>query len=219
MRAVIFAFAGALAALPHMAAPASAQDVDILALFGKAQAEGRVGTAAKTMPVDGRPAVVGEVVVTIIKGEGVETKSKPAEAGDLVVRNRCPETGNEEYLIKANRVKERYGDPTGAPDAAGWRAYAPKGVPMNFFVLSDKEGPWSFKAPWGEAMVAKAGDAIVQDPGNPKDTYRIAAAAFRCTYEVTKKPGPDRARRGGQFAPRSLSIGGAGRKNRPTLRW
>ena len=169
--------------------PASAQSVDIGQVFAKAKADNRVGSAAKTKPVDGRPAVVGEVIVTIIKGEGVETKSKPAEAGDLVVRNRCAETGNEEYLIKANRVKDRYGGPTGAADAAGWRAYAPKGVAMDFFVLADSEGPWSFTAPWGEAMVAKPGDAIVQDPGNPKDTYRIAAASFRCTYDVTKKPG------------------------------
>ena len=169
--------------------PAAAQTVDIGQIFAKARADNRVGSAAKTKPVDGRPAAVGEVVVTVIKGEGVETKSKPAEAGDLVVRNRCAETGNEEYLIKANRVRDRYGEPTGAADAAGWRAYAPKGVAMDFFVLADSEGPWSFTAPWGEAMVAKPGDAIVQDPGNPKDTYRIAATSFRCTYDVTKKPG------------------------------
>ncbi len=180
----------ALAALAVVtASPAFAEDVDIVGVFAKAKAEGRVGSAAKTKAVDGRPAVVGEVIVTLIKGEGIETRSKPAEAGDLVVRNRCPETGNEEYLIKANRVKDRYGEPTGTADAAGWRAFAPKGVAMDFFVLSEKEGPWTFKAPWGEAMVAKAGDAIVQDPGNPKDTYRIAAASFRCTYEVMKKPG------------------------------
>jgi len=33
-------------------------------------------------------------------------------------------------------------------------------------------------------MVAKPGDAIVQDPESPEDTYRVAAAAFACTYEV-----------------------------------
>ncbi|MHB2165993.1 hypothetical protein [Alsobacter sp. R-9] len=178
-----------VAAASLSAASARADDVDIVALFGKAQADGRVGMASKTKPVDGRPAVVGEVIVTIIKGEGVETKSKPAEAGDLVVRNRCPETGNEEYLIKANRVKDRYGEPNGTADSAGWQAYAPKGVPMRYFILGASEGPWTFKAPWGESMVAKPGDAIVQDPSNPKDTYRIAAASFRCTYEVTKAPG------------------------------
>ena len=166
----------------------AAQDVDILAMFAAADAQQRVGLAAKTRAVDGRPAVVGEIVTTLIKGEGVETKSKPAEAGDLIVRNRCPETGNEEYLIKASRVADRYGAPTGAADASGWREYAPKGVEMRFFTVVATEGPWNFTAPWGEAMVAKSGDAIVQDPKNPKDTYRIAAAAFRCTYAVIRAP-------------------------------
>ncbi|MFO1148956.1 MAG: hypothetical protein U1E62_11335 [Alsobacter sp.] len=175
----------ALAAAPCQA---RADEVDILAQFVKAQADSRVGTASKTRSVDGRPATVGEIVVTVIKGEGVETMSKPAEAGDLVVRNRCPETGNEEYLVKASRVKERYGEPTGEADAAGWRSYAPKGTAMLFFMVKEGEGPWTFKAPWGEAMTAKAGDAIVQDPSNPKDTYRIAAASFRCTYDINRQP-------------------------------
>ena len=50
-----------------------------------------------TKPVDARPARPGEIVVTLIKDEGHETRSRPAEAGDMVVRNRCPETGNEAY--------------------------------------------------------------------------------------------------------------------------
>jgi hypothetical protein len=33
-------------------------------------------------------------------------------------------------------------------------------------------------------MVARPGDAIVRDPQGPADTYRIAAAAFACTYEI-----------------------------------
>lgn len=166
----------------------AAQDVDILAMFAAADAQHRVGLAAKIRAVDGRAALVGEIVTTLIKGEGVETRSKPAEAGDLVVRNRCPETGNEEYLVKANRVADRYGAPIGAADAGGWREYSPKGVEMRYFTLATSDGPWNFTAPWGEAMVAKSGDAIVQDPKNPKDTYRIAAASFRCTYAVTRAP-------------------------------
>ena len=166
----------------------AAQDVDIVAMFTAADAQHRVGLAAKTRAVDGRPALAGEIVTTVIKGEGVETRSKPAEAGDLVVRNRCPETGNEEYLVKANRVADRYAAATGAADAGGWQAYTPKGVEMRYFVVATAEGPWNFTAPWGEIMVAKSGDAIVQDPKNPKDTYRIAAASFGCTYAVTRAP-------------------------------
>jgi hypothetical protein len=71
---------------------------DVHALFAAAEAAGRVGTARKTRPVDARPARPGEIVVTRIEGEGEETRSRPAAAGDMVVRNRCPETGNEAYL-------------------------------------------------------------------------------------------------------------------------
>ena len=57
---------------------------------------------------------------------------------------------------------------------------------MLYFILRADEGPFTFTAPWGEPMVARPGDAIVRDPGHPADTYRIAAAAFACTYEVIR---------------------------------
>ena len=63
------------------------------------------GVARKTMPVDVRPAQPGEVVVTVIAGEGEETRSPPAQPGDMVVRNRCPATGNEEILVTAGQVR------------------------------------------------------------------------------------------------------------------
>src|SRR4051812_9704213 len=72
---------------------------DIAALFARAEHEAKVGIARKTKPVDARPAVPGERVVTIIANEGKETQSPAAKAGDMVVRNRCPETGNEEILV------------------------------------------------------------------------------------------------------------------------
>ena len=163
---------------------ADAAEVDIQALFSRAELDGRVGTARKTLPVDARPAEPGAIVVSIIKGEGKETQSPPARAGDMVVRNRCEPDGNEEILVEAAKFKERYEGPLGDADAQGWRRYRPRGVEMRYFTLGAGEGPFSFVAPWGEPMTAKPGDAIVQDPGNPSDTYRIAAGAFACTYEV-----------------------------------
>jgi hypothetical protein len=59
---------------------------------------------------------------------------------------------------------------------------------MRFVVVAEDDGSFSFAAPWGETMVARPGDAIVQDVGNPSDTYRIAKAAFACTYEVIDAP-------------------------------
>ena len=113
-----------LSALLLLTLPAAAEDLpqrDQVALFAAAKAAGHAGIARKTRPVDARPAVPGEIVVTLIKGEGVETKSKPAAAGDWVVRNRCAETGNEEILVAAAKFPTRYGEPLSAPDAAGWR--------------------------------------------------------------------------------------------------
>lgn len=176
-----------LALMASGAMAARADQVDILAMFSKAASEGRTGTARKTRPVDARPAKAGEIITTIIKNEGVETRSKPAEAGDYVVRNRCPETGNEEYLVKADRFPARYQDLKLPASSDGWREFRPVGAELSFFVVVD-ETPISFLAPWGEMMVAKAGDAIVQDPNKPTDTYRVARVSFLCTYEVVTPP-------------------------------
>ncbi|MEI5677463.1 MULTISPECIES: hypothetical protein [unclassified Mesorhizobium] len=163
---------------------------DQVALFATVKGEGKTGIARKTKPVDARAAVPGEVVVTIIKGEGVETKSKPAEAGDWVVRNRCPETGNEEILVKAAKFPTRYGEAQSEPDANGYRAFSPKGSDMGYFIVPQEMDEFTFTAPWGEAMVARPGDAIVQVPDDVSDTYRIAAASFACTYEIVTPAKP-----------------------------
>ena len=163
--------------------------MDINTLFEEALSDGRVGVARKSQPVDVRPAVQGEVVVTMIAGEGKETKSRPAVAGDMVVRNRCEATGNEEYLVDQKIFAKRYDGPLGPQDAFGWSTYRPRGGDLLYFIVRDKDGAFSFTAPWGEEMVARPGDAIVRDPADPKDSYRVAAAAFECTYEVIKAPG------------------------------
>lgn len=152
--------------------------ISMMAEMKKAQ---KTGVARKTREVDARPAVVGEIVVSVIKGEGVETRSKPADAGDWVVRNRCEETGNEEILVKAEKFHQRYGQALSTPDNQGYQSFRPTGVEMTYFIVSGAQGPFSFVAPWGENMIAKPGDAIVQMPTDENDTYRIAGAGFRCT--------------------------------------
>ena len=157
---------------------------DLIRLMEEAHAHGRVRQARKTKAVDARPAVQGEIVVTIITPEGKETQSRPAEAGDWVVRNRCPETGNEQYLVKAAKFVERY-QATERPAAAdGWREFRPLGRIMRFFEVRPEDGRFAFEAPWGEKMLALPGDAILQDPDDPNDVYCVAAASFRCTHEV-----------------------------------
>lgn len=118
----------------------------------------------------------------------METQSPPAGLGDMVVRNRCPETGNEEILVPAESFAQRYESTIGRVGADGWLPYRPRGAPMRFVIVAEQDGEFAFIAPWGETMVARPGDSIVQDISNPRDTYRIARAAFACTYEVLQDP-------------------------------
>jgi hypothetical protein len=84
---------------------------------------------------------------------------------------------------------ERYKGPFSEPDGEGWCEFQPEGPEMRFFTITEADGPFVFTAPWGEEMMARVGDAIVRDPEKPKDTYRVAAAAFKCTYNITASPG------------------------------
>jgi hypothetical protein len=124
-----------LAVVLVLAGTPQAAQSDVQALFNLADRDGRVGVARKTNPVDMRPAEPGEVVVTVIAGEGKETQSPPAKPGDMGVRNRCPETGNEEIPVSATKFADRYEGPIGPADATGWRAYRPCGVEMQYFVV------------------------------------------------------------------------------------
>ena len=157
---------------------------EIAALLARAKTEGRLKTARKTRPVDARPAKPGEVVVTVIRDEGKETQSRPAAEGDWVVRNRCPETGDEEYLVGAEKFRDKYRRTDAPASSGGWQEFRPVGNDVRFVILSPEAGSFRFKAPWGEWMVARPGDALVQDPQDEKDIYRVAKASFACTYEV-----------------------------------
>ena len=94
--------------------------IDIYAYFQTARGLGRDGLARKTKTVDVREAKPDEIVVTVIKGEGKETQSPLAKAGDMVVRNRCPESGNEEFLVPSAKFASRYEGPTGPAGEDGW---------------------------------------------------------------------------------------------------
>ena len=62
----------------------AAAQTDVHAMFDQAERDSRVGLARKTRPVDVRAAQPGEVVVTVVAGEGKETQSPPAKPGDMV---------------------------------------------------------------------------------------------------------------------------------------
>lgn len=159
---------------------------DQVLLMAQAKHRGMTGVARKTREVDARPASPGEIIITFIKGQGVETRSKPAEKGDWVVRNRCEETGNEEVLVKARGFKDRYGDPLSEADAAGYRPFKPRGVDMTYFIVTDDTGPFNFRAPSDDIMVALPGDAIVQVQTDESDTFGVSQASFACNYDIVE---------------------------------
>lgn len=181
-----FVWAGVFAGLVVAAHAQGVKTIDVVAFFTAQKEAGTTGMARKTKAVDVRPAKPGEVIVTFIKGQGKETQSPPAVEGDMVVRNRCEETGNEEILVPAEKFAPRYEGPAGDGFASGWQTYRPRGKMMGYFTVGESVGAFQFVAPWGEMMQARPGDAIVQDPENAKDTYRVAEAAFNCTYEVVE---------------------------------
>ena len=167
--------------------PSSAQEVvDIVAYFQQVLSTRGAGLARKTKPVDVHPAKVGEVIVTMIKWEGKETQSPPAQAGDMVVGNRCSGTGNEQFLVRAASFTRRYEGPIGPRAVDGWSPYRPRGIQMEFVVVAEEDREFAFIAPWGEEMIARPGDSIVQDPNNTRDTYRVAKESFACTYEIIR---------------------------------
>ena len=183
--AVVLVLVPALA----LAQGASQRSIDeVVELITQARAKGQVGTARKTKFVDAREAHPGEIVVTAIKGEGTANQSRPARRGDWVVRNRCPETGNEQYLVAGIVFNERYRQ-TGAPITAhGWREYRPVGTLVQFYVLPQDTPPFRFVSTSGESLLARAGDTIVQNSKDDKEVTRVASASFACSYDVVTPP-------------------------------
>lgn len=177
-----FGFAHDLSQLPQK---------ERVAYFTQAQQAGITGVAIKTKPVLARPAKEGEIIITIIKGEGIETISEPAKVGDWVVQNICPETGNEEILVKKTKFAQRYNiaeksEINLASYPSNYRPFTPKGIEMNYFIISDSTPPFAMKAPWGELQRFQSGDAVVQSTIDSQDIYRIQKAAFECTYTILK---------------------------------
>jgi hypothetical protein len=125
MRRIVSGGSAVLLSIGQMAF--AQQQIDVYAYFQTARDLGRDGLARKTKTVDAREAKPGEIVLTLIKGEGKETQSPPAKAGDMVVRNRCPETGNEEFLVSGSKFASRYEGPTGPASEGGWRPIGREG--------------------------------------------------------------------------------------------
>ncbi|WP_238795201.1 hypothetical protein [Proteus terrae] len=177
-----FVFANDLSQLPQK---------ERVAYFTQAQQAGITGVAIKTKPVLARAAKEGEIITTIIKGEGVETVSEPAKVGDWVVQNICPETGNEEILVRKAKFAQRYNPAEKseinlASYPSDYQPFIPQGIEMNYFIVPESTPTFAMKAPWGELQRFQSGDAVVQSTTDSHDIYRIQKVAFECTYTILK---------------------------------
>jgi hypothetical protein len=134
--------------------------------------------------VDVRPARPGAVVVTVIAGAGKESQSPPAEPGDMWCATLPGDRqGGDPRARRQARRALRGADRTGQCRLAD---KSPRAIEMRHFGVRESDGRFSFTAPWGEPMVARPGDAIVRDPCDPADTFRIAAAALRVRCETPR---------------------------------
>jgi hypothetical protein len=136
----------------------------------------------KSTLVDARPAVEGEVVVTITAA-GKETQNT-AKADDWVVRNRTQ--AHEEYILPNAMFTARYmpqGEPPIAPGSSTptstWRVYQAIGECMAVKWAGENT---EFVAIWGEPMQLHTGDMICTPLPQKGEVYRIAAQEFSETY-------------------------------------
>jgi hypothetical protein len=150
---------------------------DIAAKFAEAQRAGKVRHYSKKGQVDIRPAVAGEVIETVI--DGVHETVNTAAAGDYVVHG----VRGEFYIIKAETLAKRYGEPVTAADRDGFRRYPAKG---DFYAFCYEGEPFKFIAPWREEMIANPGDFIGTNVIGSNEYYRIEKSAFAATYGEVK---------------------------------
>ena len=150
---------------------------DIAAKFEEALRAGKVRHYEKKGQADIRPALAGEVIATVLDGERETVNT--AAAGDYVVRG----VKGELYIIKADVLVKRYGEPLAAPDKDGFRRYPARG---DFYGFRYEGAPFKFVAPWKEDMIAKPGDYIGTNAIGSNEYYRIEQSAFAATYAETK---------------------------------
>ena len=181
MRALGAIFAAVPAQALAWGTQMAAAQTDIHAMFAEAEREGRVGLARKTRPVEVCPVQSGEVVVTVVAGEARRRK----------VRRRSRATWWCATAARRRATRRSWSAPPSSPSATRVRsgrpmapAGSPRGIEMDYFVVRAADGTFTFTAPRGEPMGAHPGDAIVRNPKDPADTYRIPAAKFHCTYEI-----------------------------------
>ncbi len=148
-------------------------DGDVGKKFEEALRADKVSVYRKCGEHDIRLAVPGEVVDTVIDGE-LET-TNTARQGDFVVRGRK----GERYIITAETLRARYGEPISPPDPEGYRRYPGTGL---LYAFRYEGAPFRFMAPWGEEMIANPGDYIGTHAIGSNKFWRVEKSVFAATY-------------------------------------
>ncbi len=187
---------------------------EILNLFNYMLKNQQVGEFGKFAKVYIRPSIPGEKVDTIVGGQ-VET-TNTGKSDTFTVQALGGD--REKWVISAKQLANRYHDPKAEPrsdvevnpppGAQPMKLYLPKGRVLGF-ELPPEVGPITFKASWGEDMIAKPGDFIVHPSDDPTDIYRIVGRRTNSAYRVEK----DAWRRTYKQVPKPSMLGG---KQTPT---
>ncbi len=148
----------------------------------------------KCQEVRARPAVAGEIVVSITS-DGEET-TNAAAAGDMLVENLT--AAREQYLVGGEKFRQRYEPIEDLGD--GWQRFRPLGRVLGLEITADLMDSLAvgeefyIMAPWGSEQLARAGDLLVTPLPAADEVYRVARREFDETYA----PDTDEQAIGGQ---------------------
>ena len=143
------------------------------------------GNYRKFRQVHARPAVAGEVVVSVTS-DGKET-TNTAAAGDMVIRNLTE--AREEYNVDQATFERLYTEVE--PVDNSWTLYDPIGQIRAIEISRDLRDllrvgkEFLIMAPWGTEQLCKEGDLFVAPLPNLDKVYRIARSEFNQTYRST----------------------------------
>jgi len=100
--------------------------------------------------------------------DGKET-TNVAEPNDIIMSG----PSKEQYVVKPEKFAKLYDGKVGG-------TVTPEQSPRMVARVDSIEQPITFKAPWGEDMILKRGDYLVQDPSGGH--YRVAKQEYEQTY-------------------------------------
>jgi tetratricopeptide (TPR) repeat protein len=144
------------------------------------------GHYRKSQQVHARPAVEGEIIVSVT-ADGEET-SKMATAGEMVIKNLT--VAREEYLVSQTTFEDRYTSTEKVDDS--WTLYDPLGeiraieITREVTELLNVGDEFFIMASWGSEQAAREGDFFVAPLPKLNEVYRIARAEFEQTYKLAQ---------------------------------